>query len=82
MTYVFPIIFKFFRKERLKKKGENNMYNYMTQGGDVAYGIIEFSADSRDDINKLPKCSSGSTCIVIEDGSVWMIDSEGIWHEL
>lgn len=58
------------------------MYNYMAQGGDVSYNIVEFSADSRSDVDTLPKCAAGSTCIVIEDSSVWMINSEGIWIEL
>lgn len=59
------------------------MYSYISQGEDIAYNLVQLSADFRTDIEKLPtNCAVGSTCIVIEDSSVWMLNSEKIWKEL
>lgn len=43
----------------------------------------EFVADARTDIESLPTdCEVGSSCIVIEDSSVWMLNTEHVWTEL
>lgn len=49
----------------------------------------EFVCDYRNDVNNLPtqntekdKCPSGSTALVIEDSSVWILNSLGEWKEL
>ena len=43
----------------------------------------EFVADARADIASLPTdCEVGSSCIVIEDSSVWMLNTEHVWTEL
>ena len=60
------------------------MVHYISQDGDISYGITELSADKRADVenNNMPKeCAPGSTCIVIEDSSIWMLGSDG-WHEI
>lgn len=49
----------------------------------------EFVCDTRADVDNLPtqftdkdKCPTGSTALVIDDSSVWMLNSEGVWKEL
>lgn len=51
--------------------------------------IQEFICDTRADISNLPnqntspdRCVFGSTAFVIEDSSVWMLNSEGDWKEI
>lgn len=48
--------------------------------------VIEFVADSPNDIKNLPthmpQCAPGSTCLCISDSSVWMLGSDRIWHEI
>ena len=42
-------------------------------------------ADERSDIDNLPdtsEVSMGSNCLVIEDGSVWILNSEDEWVEI
>ena len=49
----------------------------------------EFVCDTRSDIASLPtlegesdRCPFGSTAFVIEDSSVWMLNSSGQWTEI
>ena len=49
----------------------------------------EFVCDTRNDISSLPsldgehdRCPFGSTAFVIEDSSLWMLDSFGFWKEI
>lgn len=49
----------------------------------------EFVCDYRSDVDSLPtqntdkdKCPTGSTAFVIDDSSVWMLNSEGHWKEI
>lgn len=59
------------------------MHNIKQQGDTVQNGIIEAVADYRTDIQTLPtKWTMGSTCLVIEDSSVWILGSDAIWHEM
>lgn len=60
------------------------MYNIKQQGDTVQNGIIEFTADTRADINEIPTANwvMGSTCLVIEDSSIWILGSDKKWHEL
>ena len=59
------------------------MYNIKQQGDTVQNGIMEAMADTRADIETLPtKWLAGSTCLVIEDSSVWILGNEKVWHEL
>ena len=48
-------------------------------------GVVEIMADEREDIDTLPgtsEISMGSNCFVIEDGSVWVLNSEDHWIEI
>ena len=59
------------------------MYNIKQQGDTVQNGVIEFVADTRADIDEIPtNWAMGSTCLVIEDSSVWILGSDKIWHEI
>lgn len=59
------------------------MYGIKQQGDTVQNGVIEAVADNLADIQTLPtKWSIGSTCLVIEDSSVWILGSDRIWHKL
>ena len=59
------------------------MYNIKQQGDTVQNGIMEFIADARADIDTIPvNWEMGSTCLVIEDSSVWILGSDKKWHEL
>ena len=56
------------------------MVFYVTQNGDTNYGIYELVLDKVKDIKDIPKvCAPGSSCIVIEDSSIWLLGSDG-WH--
>lgn len=59
------------------------MYSYMYQGEAISHRIVQFTADTRSDIDTLPTdCEQGSTCLVIEDSSVWMLNSQKVWVEI
>lgn len=59
------------------------MYTIVQQGDTVESYIIECVCDTRQDIDTLPNnWKSGSSCIVIEDSSVWMLNNQKIWTEL
>ena len=59
------------------------MYNIKQQGDTVQNGVIEAIADTRADLEALPtKWNAGSTCLVIEDSSVWILGNDKVWHEL
>ena len=59
------------------------MYNIIRQGDTDQNNIIQYRCDTREDLAKLPTGDgAGSTCIVIEDSSVHMLDSKGQWKEI
>lgn len=59
------------------------MYSIKQQGDTVQTYVIEAVADTRADIANLPTTwAVGSTCLVIEDSSVWILGNDLIWHEL
>ena len=60
------------------------MYSIKQQGDTVQNGIMEFVADTRSDIDAIPvdNWEMGSTCLVIEDSSVWILGSDKKWHEI
>lgn len=63
--------------------------NKKTYKGTYVDNLQEFVCDTRADIENLPtqftdvdKCPFGSTAFVIEDSTVWMLNSEGRWIEI
>ena len=61
------------------------MYNVIKSSDNITPYIMEYVVSTRADINTLPvkpTCAAGSTCICLEDSSVWMLGDDSIWHEL
>ena len=62
------------------------MVNITAQRGEVEAYVIEAVATSLSDIDTLHEtCKgaiAGSTCVCLENSSVWMLGGDGIWHEL
>lgn len=60
------------------------MFTLTKQNGSEQYGKIEFVADDRSDIATLPleDILPGSTCLVVEDSSVWILSPSKRWVEL
>ena len=58
-------------------------YSIVKQGDTIQNYVLEFSCDYVSDIENLPTdCMPGSTCLVIENSSVYRLGSDGIWHEI
>ena len=60
-------------------------YNVVKQSGVTPGYIMSFQVNTRDEIEDLPippDAMPGSDCIVIEDASVWLLNSEGEWKEM
>lgn len=77
--YTFHIL-----QENLKEEGLK-VYKLIASNGKVDYGVNEYICDSINDLNSLPpRCESGSTAIVLEDGdiAVYMKNTEGKWVKL
>lgn len=59
------------------------MYKITRQGNTEQTYVIEAVCDNLTDITTLPiNWEVGSTCIVIEDSSVWMLGNDKNWHKL
>lgn len=59
------------------------MINMIKQGGDEVAYVKEFIANTIADIASLPtNCAPGSSCLVIEDSSVWILDGNNEWQPL
>ena len=53
------------------------MYNITRQGDTDQYDLMSYMCDNRADVEILPTdCGVGSTCIVIEDSSVWILGTD------
>lgn len=59
------------------------MINVTSTSGHVTYGLKEFIVDTRSEIDSLPIDSvPGSSCLVLEDFSIWLMNSNNQWIEL
>ena len=64
------------------------MYKVIANGEDVQQNVVEIVADKLTDINDLQietqtaYYGAGSSCIVLENSSVWMLGNDKVWHEL
>lgn len=66
-------------------KGDFFMYSITAQSGNVSSYIMEFQVDKLEDIATLPKsptCASGSSCLCLENSSVWKLGDDNEWHEI
>lgn len=56
--------------------------SYQNSDNIVPY-YVALVADYLSDVETLPtEVAPGSTCLVIEDSSIWMLGVDGKWHEL
>lgn len=64
------------------------MYKVIANGEDVQQNVVEIIADNLIDLDTLQTDTAtayygaGSSCIVIENSSVWMLGNDKVWHEL
>lgn len=59
------------------------MIKIISQNGDTAYEVKDFVCDTMEDIEKLPKnCGMGSTCLVISESRVFMLNGNKEWSEI
>jgi len=59
------------------------MYKIIANGEDIQQTVVEIVADYITDIDTIPTSfSPGSSCIVIENSSVWMLGNDKAWHEI
>lgn len=58
------------------------MYRITKNDGDVAYNLKELVCDTPEDLENLPACSMGSTCMVISTAEVYMLNSNKEWVKL
>lgn len=58
-------------------------YSLIKQNDSNTYDLKEFVCDKIADIETLPKSPApGSTCICIEDATVWILSTEKVWIKL
>lgn len=58
-------------------------YSIIQQGDTVETYVISAIVDTKADIETLPtEWKSGSSCLVLEDSSVWMLGNDKVWHSL
>ena len=60
------------------------MYSIIKRDTETVYNVNEYVCDSVADLDSLPKCSPGSTAVVLEPGNtgVYMKNTEGKWVKL
>jgi len=61
------------------------MYEITSTSGKPSAYVTEFVADTIADVAELPvypSCAPGSTCIVTETSTVYMLSADNTWHEL
>lgn len=60
------------------------MAHKITANGNIVQpSVVEIIADTIADVENLPKyVGVGSTCIVIENSSVYMLGNDNEWHEI
>ena len=57
--------------------------NMMSENGKIKYGIYEFVVDTLSEIQSLPKdAKPGSSALVLENSSVYMLNGNHEWREL
>lgn len=52
----------------------------MKENDRARYSLVEYVADTENDVNNLPTdCLPGSSCIVAETSNVYMLNNQGQW---
>lgn len=58
-------------------------FKTIKNGDTTQSDVVEIVVDSRNEVETLPTTYGvGSTAIVIEDSSVWMLGNDKLWHEI
>lgn len=39
----------------------------------------DYIVDTEADVANLPKCSTGSSALVVESGAIYMVNASGVW---
>lgn len=59
------------------------MYKIIKNGDNTSSSVVQLIADQTSDVDLLPKnVGAGSTCVVIESSSVYMMGNDKEWHKL
>lgn len=60
------------------------MINVIKQSGKDAAYVMEYVADTEADLTDIDTndCVQGSTCFIIENSSVYMLDSNKVWQAI
>lgn len=58
------------------------MYRITKNSDETQADIIEITADLRSDVETFPDAGAGSTALVLEDSSVWVLGNDKEWHQL
>ena len=61
------------------------MYSVIKSSDHIAPYIMEYVITKIVDFDTFPKqptCAPGSTCVCLENSSVYMLGDDDIWHEL
>lgn len=59
--------------------------NIIKQSGTSTYGVAELVVDTASDISSLPvqpEFATGSSCLVIATGDVYILNSAGTWTKI
>jgi hypothetical protein len=64
--------------------GINMAARYIQQDGDVTYGVNAYMADTVADLDTIDISGDqpGTTCIIVGNSSVYMLDTDKVWREL
>lgn len=58
-------------------------YSIIQQGDTVETYVMSAIVDKKADVETLPLTwKSGSSCLVLEDSSVWVLGNDKTWHEI
>lgn len=58
-------------------------YNYISQGGNKQYNVVDLVVDTDADVADLPtNVAPGSTCFVVDTSKAYMFKISGEWKEL
>lgn len=59
------------------------MYSIIRQGDTDQYDVISLVVDTEADVKDIPtNCAPGSSCLVLEDSSVYILGNDKKWHTI
>lgn len=58
-------------------------YSVIQQGDTASTYVMQVVADTLEDVANLPTSwVSGSSCLCLEDSSVWMLNTQKVWVQI